>query len=71
MGTIAAKAPVPKVLESRQMNAFVRAFLTDTQGTTAIEYALIASLIAVAIVGTLAVLSGTVTGMYGIIAGSM
>ena len=71
MGTIAANAPVPKVLESSQMNAFVRAFLTDTSGATAIEYAMIASLIAVAIVGTLTVLSGSVSGMYSTIAGAM
>lgn len=53
------------------MVAFIRAFGADTQGATAIEYAMIASLIAVAIVGTLTVLSGSVSGMYSTIAGAM
>ncbi len=53
------------------MIAFVRAFMTDAQGTTAIEYAMIASLITVAIVGSLTVLSGGVSDLYNLISGSM
>jgi pilus assembly protein Flp/PilA len=42
----------------------VRAFLSDTSGATAIEYALVASLIAGAIITTLALLSTTLDNMY-------
>ena len=42
----------------------VQAFARDRQGATAIEYALIASLIAVVIIGAVTGLGGTVSGMF-------
>jgi Flp pilus assembly pilin Flp len=53
------------------MFTFPRTILRDRAGSTSIEYALIASLIAVAIVVSLEVLSGTVSGLYTMIAGSL
>ena len=44
-------------------NAF-KAFMKDESGATAIEYGLIASLVAVAIVGALSTLGGGLSGMF-------
>ncbi len=49
------------------MNAIrrtLRALLTDQSGATAVEYGLIAALIVVAIVGSLALLGGGTNGMW-------
>lgn len=43
---------------------FVRKFLRATSGATAIEYALIAGGIAVAIIGAVALLGTNVTGLF-------
>jgi pilus assembly protein Flp/PilA len=40
-------------------------FLKDENGATAIEYGLIAALVAVAIVGTLTTLGGSLSSMFG------
>ncbi|AMR77099.1 Flp family type IVb pilin [Cupriavidus nantongensis] len=56
MSTLIARAP---------------AFLRDDHGVTSIEYALLGSLIAMAIVGTVVTLGETVQGMYERIAGKM
>ncbi len=40
-------------------------FIRDEQGATAIEYGLIASLIAVAIIGALTALGGDLNGIFG------
>jgi pilus assembly protein Flp/PilA len=40
-------------------------FIRDEQGATAIEYGLIASLIAVAIIGALTALGGGLNGIFG------
>jgi len=42
-----------------------RKFLKDESGATAIEYGLIAALVAVAIVGALTSLGGGLTSMFG------
>ena len=53
------------------MKRNIKSFLYDTQGATAIEYSLIASLIAVIIIAAVA-LTGTSLGtVYNTIAGSM
>jgi pilus assembly protein Flp/PilA len=41
------------------------------EGVTAIEYGLIAALIAVAIIGAVTALSGSIQGTFGTIAGAM
>jgi pilus assembly protein Flp/PilA len=48
-------------------NLFAR-FAKDESGATAIEYGLIAGLIAVAIIGALTTLEGSLTGIFGDIA---
>jgi pilus assembly protein Flp/PilA len=42
-----------------------RKFIKDESGATAIEYGLIAALVAVAIVGALTTLGGSLTTMFG------
>lgn len=49
------------------MDAITR-FLKDEQGATAIEYALIASLIAMAIVGAVTAVGGSVSALYNRVA---
>jgi pilus assembly protein Flp/PilA len=51
--------------------AVVRRFARDDSGATAIEYALIASGISVAIVGTVATLGSNVKGFYISVATAM
>lgn len=46
------------------MIEFLRAFVRDSAGSPATEYAVLASLIAVAIIGTLQALGITVSGLY-------
>ncbi|BCX17620.1 MAG: hypothetical protein KatS3mg117_1302 [Geminicoccaceae bacterium] len=43
---------------------FLRSFLRDEQGATAIEYGLIAALISVAIIATLQALQGSLTDTF-------
>ena len=43
----------------------IRKFLKDENGATAIEYGLIAALVAVAIVGALTTLGGSLGTMFG------
>jgi pilus assembly protein Flp/PilA len=43
----------------------IRSFLKDESGATAIEYGLIAALIAVAIIGALSALSDDLVGIFG------
>lgn len=56
---------------TRQFYALLRRFRNDTGAATAIEYALIASGISVAIVGTVATLGSNVTGFYNSVAAAM
>jgi pilus assembly protein Flp/PilA len=46
------------------MRALIAKFWTDARGTTAIEYALIAGLISIAIVGGLQAISGDLDGRF-------
>ncbi len=55
----------------RLMGAAVRSFLHDESGATAIEYALIASGIAVAIATTIVSLGSSVKGLYSSVATAM
>lgn len=48
----------------RQAVLYGRAFARDARGATAIEYALIASLIAVVIIGAVTGLGSTVAGLF-------
>jgi pilus assembly protein Flp/PilA len=47
------------------MTKAIKKFLKDENGATAIEYGLIAALVAVAIVGALSALGTGLTGMFG------
>ena len=51
--------------------ALLRNLLKDRSGATAIEYALVASLIAVVIVTTLGMLSNSLTALYTTIGGAV
>lgn len=53
------------------MTNFFKRFAADESGATAIEYGLIASLIAVAIIGTLTTLGTKLTGTFGAVAGKL
>jgi len=53
------------------MDLSVRRFLCDESGATAIEYAMIASGIAVAIASTIVSLGTTVKGLYSSVATAM
>jgi pilus assembly protein Flp/PilA len=53
------------------MRHLVQKFLVDTKGATAIEYGMIAALIAVAIIGTLQVLGSSLTSKFSAIAGNL
>ena len=46
-------------------------FIRDENGATAIEYGLIAALIAVVIIGALTVLGGNISAKFSTIAGSV
>jgi pilus assembly protein Flp/PilA len=50
---------------------FLRRFGADDKGATAIEYALIASLIFLAIVAAVGLLSGEMTDMYNFISNAV
>ncbi|WP_120496006.1 Flp family type IVb pilin [Kiloniella sp. EL199] len=45
---------------------FVKTFLTDESGATAIEYGLIAALVSVAAIGALTSLGGSLEGIFGV-----
>ena len=53
------------------MSRFVTRFLTNESGATAIEYGLIAALIAVAIIGGATQLGGGLDGLFTQIAGNL
>jgi pilus assembly protein Flp/PilA len=50
---------------------FLRAIAADQDGATAIEYGLIAGLIAVAIVTAVTAVGGDLTGLFNVIAGDL
>lgn len=45
----------------------VRSFIADEDGVTAIEYSMIAALIAVAIAGAVTLLANEIKGLFGVI----
>lgn len=47
------------------MRAMLSRFLTDDRGATAIEYALIAALIALIVIGCFTVLAGSLSDLFG------
>jgi pilus assembly protein Flp/PilA len=49
----------------------IKAFLANESGATAIEYALIASLIAVAIIGTVTTLGGKIKTVFNEVANNL
>ena len=49
----------------------IKDFLREEDGATAIEYALIVGLIAIAIIGALSLLGGNITTLFGKIAGEL
>jgi pilus assembly protein Flp/PilA len=53
------------------MNNFVIRFLHDERGATAIEYGLIAALIAVVIIGAVTTVGGAISETFEKIAGNM
>lgn len=53
------------------MTKFISRFAKDESGATAIEYGLIAALVAVALIGTLTALSGKIAAMFGRIGTAM
>ncbi|WP_085900337.1 Flp family type IVb pilin [Kiloniella majae] len=48
------------------MTNFVKTFLTDESGATAIEYGLIAALVSVAAIGTLTTLGTSLDTIFGV-----
>jgi pilus assembly protein Flp/PilA len=53
------------------MRKFVSRFMTDTSGVTAIEYGLIAALIAVIIIGAVATVGTNLSATFSTVAGSL
>ena len=52
------------------MSSFLKQFAADQSGSPATEYAIMASLIAVAIVGTLQIVGVSVSGLYATVSGA-
>jgi len=53
------------------MKTLINRFVKDESGATAIEYGLIAALIAVAIISALTTLGGNISGRFNLIASSI
>ena len=53
------------------MTKFITKFAQDESGATAIEYGLIAALIAVVIIGAITTLGGNITGTFTKVANAM
>ena len=53
------------------MKRTVLKFLSDESGATAIEYGLIAALVAVAIIAALTVMTGELNGVFGKVSGEL
>jgi len=47
-----------------RLNTVLRSFTGDSAGATAIEYALIASMLSIVIVGSVIAINGSLTGIY-------
>ena len=53
------------------MNELIQNFLRDEQGATAIEYGLIAALIAVVIIGAVSVVGTSLSGTFSTVSSSI
>ena len=53
------------------MKKFISKFMSDESGATAIEYGLIAALIAVVIIGAVTTLGGNISGTFTKVAAEM
>ena len=53
------------------MANFVKSYLSDESGATAIEYGLIAALIAVVIIGAVTTVGTTLSGVFTNVSGSL
>lgn len=53
------------------MSRFLNRFLNDESGATAIEYGLIAALIAVVIIGGLTAVGGSLEAMFQLVSGKL
>ena len=47
-----------------RFNTVLRTFFGDSAGATAIEYALIASMLSIVIIGSVIAINGSLTGIY-------
>lgn len=47
-----------------RLNTVLRTFIWDSTGATAIEYALIASMLSIVIIGSVIAINGSLTGIY-------
>lgn len=47
-----------------RLNTVLRSFFSDSAGATAIEYALIASMLSIVIIGSVIAINGSLTGIY-------
>jgi len=61
----------PVAAKEASMSKFVTRFLKDQSGATAIEYGLIAALVAVAIAAVLPLLGGRLTNTFGTVANNL
>ena len=62
---------MPNISLIRRLRTVVTILIEDARGATAIEYALIAMLIALAIVGTLPIIGTTVSTTFTTISGKL
>ena len=53
------------------LNSYLQRFINDESGATAIEYGLIASLIAVVIIGAVTILGTKLTATFTAVSGSL
>lgn len=58
-------------MEIKQMSKFVQRFLKDESGATAIEYGLIATLIAVVIISAVGLVGTNLTARFNDVAGAL
>jgi len=63
--------PAPLAIGEQSMSKFVSRFMKDESGATAIEYGLIAALIAVVIIGAVTTLGTTLSAKFSSIATSI
>jgi pilus assembly protein Flp/PilA len=62
---------VLKTKREHEMTKAFKTFMKDESGATAIEYGLIASLIAVAIIGALVTLGTSLSGIFGTVSSEL